>query len=140
MKTLNTRQWVLYEYLKLKSENGQWRKREQILEDLSEYYPLNNNVNLYYNTAASEITKDIKILNESDVIQKIIISNSQKGIKIATEEEVKTHLNNNMKNIVKRLKKHYNMINKAKLNNQYRLTFGKGYEKLYIESFITEFE
>ena len=32
------------------------------------------------------------------------------------------------------------MINKAKLNNQYRLTFGKGYEKLYIESFITEFE
>lgn len=140
MKTLNTRQWVLYEYLKLKSENGQWRKREQILEDLSEYYPLNNNVNLYYNTAASEITEDIKILNESDVIQKIIISNSQKGIKIATEEEVKTHLNNNMKNIVKRLKKHYNMINKAKLNNQYRLTFGKGYEKLYIESFITEFE
>ena len=72
--------------------------------------------------------------------KKIIISNSQKGIKIATEEEVKTHLNNNMKNIVKRLKKHYNMINKAKLNNQYRLTFGKGYEKLYIESFITEFE
>ena len=70
MKTLNTRQWVLYEYLKLKSENGQWRKREQILEDLSEYYPLNNNVNLYYNTAASEITEDIKILNESDVIQK----------------------------------------------------------------------
>lgn len=139
---LNRRQWVLYEYLKLRAENKEWKTREQILNDLSEYYdyrPKTNN-NLYYNKSAVLLTKDILKINNNQTIQKIVISDAKNGIKIANEKEAYDFINNNMKSIIKKLKRHYNMFNKVNLNNQYRLTFGKGYEKLYIESFINEFE
>ena len=81
MKKLNRRQWVLYEYLKLR-ENKEWKTREQILNDLSEYYdyrPKTNN-NLYYNKSAVLLTKDILKINNNQTIQKIVIS--QKCLKM----------------------------------------------------------
>ena len=45
-KQLNNRQWVLYLYLKYQAEeNNGWKKRIDILRDLSEYYSFNKTTN-----------------------------------------------------------------------------------------------
>lgn len=136
IKELNTRQFVLYEYLKLKSEKGLWTKREKILEDLSEYYNYNPKKSLYYNDAAKHLTQDIKAINDSFLIQKIILSNSYRGIKIANEEEADIYLSKEKAAILNKFKGYYNKLRKMKSDGQMRLTFN--YERDVIEAFIKE--
>lgn len=136
MKELNSRQFVLYQYLKLRSEKGLWTKRERILEDLSEYYHYNPKKSLYYNEAAKHLTQDIKAINDSFLIQKIILSNAYRGIKIANEEEAAVYLEKEKIAILNKFKGYYNKLRKMKADGQLRLTFN--YERDIIEAFIKE--
>lgn len=130
---LNTRQWKLYEYLK---QCKGWKKRIEVLRDLKELYNYNEEDNLYYNKSAIELTKDIKAINSNGVIQKLIISNSKKGVKIPTEQEAIESLSKEHKQIMSKLKRYYGKLNKIKDNNQIRLIFNN--ERNYVESFIKE--
>lgn len=136
MKELNSRQFVLYQYLKFRSEKGLWTKRERILEDLSEYYHYNPKKSLYYNEAAKHLTQDIKAINDSFLIQKIILSNAYRGIKIANEAEAAVYLEKEKIAILNKFKGYYNKLRKMKADGQLRLTFN--YERDIIEAFIKE--
>lgn len=133
MTNLNTRQFTLHKYL-LKNSN-RYLTRQEILNDLKDVYGYENEDNLYYSKAAVILTKDIKVINENDVIQKIIVSNSKKGIKIATEQEAKEELEKEYNSIIAKLTRYHKKMNKAKLDGQMRLKFGK-YEREFIESFV----
>lgn len=128
---LNDRQKRLYDYLLFRSERGLWTNREQILIDLEEWYGAISNTNLYYDANAQQLTKDIRIINNSEV-EKVIISNSHKGIKVATKEELKAALEKEKISCLKRLKRYWNKVTKYELNNQCTL------EETIIQSFVKE--
>lgn len=131
---LNTRQYTLHKYL-LKN-TSRYLTRQEILTDLKEIYNYNDSDNLYYDKSAIMLTKDIKAINKSGIIQKIIISNSRKGIKIATEIEAKENLEKEFHSILNKLTRYYQKRDKMLLDGQMRLKFGKGYEREFIESFV----
>lgn len=84
MKTLTSRQWKLYNYLKRQST---YKTQIEIACNIDEYGLSSKMVDDFHNSRARiEITNDIRALKQSPVIQKIILSN-RNGIKIATEEE-----------------------------------------------------
>lgn len=130
---LTTRQWLLYAYLK--DHKNEWKQLEEILCDreLRALYPLPRPTTEFNNRAdRRQLTDDITALKNSDVIQVIILSNSKKGIKIASEEEYLEMLQKEKISCLKKLKQTYKQLEKASLNNQMRLVFGR--EKNVIES------
>lgn len=139
-KQLNNRQWVLYLYLKYQAEeNNGWKKRIDILRDLSEYYSFNKTTNkkdLYYNKSAQLLTRDVREINKNGIIQKIIVSDAQKGLKLGTQEEVELSFERELMSILKKLKNYHIKVQKAKDNGQVRLTFDL--ERDYIEAFIND--
>ena len=82
------------------------------------------------------MTKDIRAINDSSVIQKVIISNPSRGVKIATEEEWQECIKREYISVFKRLKRIRNKERKGALNNQTRLVFKS--ERDTIEAFLHE--
>lgn len=115
---LNERQLALYNYLL--NKDG-WEKRADILNNLKELYGYEPNGNLYKNTAASTLTRDVKELNNSPEIRKLIIFNSQLGIKIATKEEARDFLIKNGANNIRRMQKHMFLQDKLNKDGQIAL-------------------
>ena len=137
MEQLNNTQKVLSLYLT--QNKDKWVKREQILNDLQEFYPITEQERekgIYYTTSAKHLSNDISALNDSEEFAYIILSNSSKGIKIANEEEVMKALLNDKINILKRLKRFWNKYNKAKENNQ--IAYGEFEELKVIHRFIED--
>lgn len=139
MKKLTTRHWKLYKVLKSKAKEGIWATRKEILqeESLKKYYPMGEK-GIYYEDSAKMLTTDIRELNEHPTIQKIILSNSHKGIKIATKEEAYIQLNKDKANLLKRLSRVYAKYKKMAQDGQYRIVFNT--ERDFIESFIPSVE
>lgn len=117
---LNERQLKLASYLEMYKDR--WIKREQILHDLFYIYGIDN-TNIYYSTSGSVLTRDIRALNESDIFEYLIISNSNKGVKIANQEELEKALKNEKIIILKKLKRLWNKVDKANKNGQIKMDY-----------------
>lgn len=135
MSELNPRQWALYRFL---MEQGDvWTHQEDIAKALPDYYAPIEEVKDYHNTRERHLmTKDIRALNDSSVIQKVIISNPSKGVKIATEAEWQECIKREYISVFKRLKRIRNKERKGLLNGQTRLVFKS--ERDTIEAFLHE--
>lgn len=130
---LTTRQWKLYEFLKGRSDD--WTTQREIYEALKEEYEAFTGIGDFHNAPTRvQITNDIRALNDSDVIQKIVLSSSS-GVKISSEAEYKEWSVarwNSLKGMIKRLAY---KDQKAKLNGQMKLVFGESLARDFYEAF-----
>ena len=134
MKELNNRQINLYNYLLSKYEENEYISKKQICNDLPYEYPRhleNHNNEGNKSVAYANISKDIRVLNESD-IRHIIISN-HKGFKIANEEEAIRYIYGKKFSALRKLKDS-NILEK-KLIKDGQLTFNNN-ELEEINTFI----
>lgn len=128
---LNARQWALYNLLK----NNPDRRFTQIeiVYALKEFYDTSFYNDQFHDSAARHLlTKDIRAINSSDVIQKIIISNS-KGVKIASAAEFEKYIGAEFAAIFRKLERTRQKARKAGLDGQMRIVLGK--ERDTIEAF-----
>jgi hypothetical protein len=138
MSKLTTRTWKLYDLLKTNTER--WMTQREIYEVLKGEYPIWDGVGDFHNTIArQEIASDIRELNDSDIIQKIILTNTL-GVKIANEVEYKDYSVRKWKSIKGMIKRLAYKDNKAKLNGQMKLVFGDSIARDFYETFKTEEE
>lgn len=122
MSELNARQWRLYNHLK---ENGDtWEKQREIARSLPDLYPITEGQPFHDSGARLLMTKDIRAINKSDIIQKIIISSAQ-GVKIANKEEARAYIAGKFSAVFDSLERARKLERKAGLNGQTRLVFGR---------------
>lgn len=133
MQKLTSRQWTLYNYLKERGD--EWTHQLQIAIDLPEYLDITNDRSVTFHDSGirQRITKDIRAINGSDVIQKIIMS-SPKGIKLANEEEFDRYIRKEIMSAVRRLMRAKHKAEKGNRNGQMRLVFNS--ERDTIKAFI----
>ena len=131
-KELNSRQWALYNLLK----NNPDRRFKQIdiCFELPEFYPFDEWDLLHFHDSAVRlrITNDIRTINNSDIIQKIIIAD-KRGVKLASEEEFARYIAGQFAAIFRRLERTRKKARKGGLNGQLRLAFGE--ERDTVEAF-----
>lgn len=130
-KNLHNRQFALYEYLKTKGD--EWTTQAQISRDLPEFYPCGDFSDYHNSNARLKITADIRTLNESGLIQKIILSGA-KGVKIATEEEFDHYIGKQINAAVRRLNRFKNLAAKGNRDGQTRIVFNS--ERDTIKAFL----
>lgn len=131
--TLHSRQFALYNYLKTQTD---WVTQKEISLALPSVYPCTvEEMEDFHNSAARHcITNDIRVLNASGMIQKIILSGA-KGVKIANEQEFDAHIGKMISAAVRRLQRVKKIAEKGNRDGQYKITLGK-YERDVIEAFI----
>lgn len=132
MSELNARQWRLYDFLKEKGD--EWTKQREIAQNLPDLYPIGNARAFHDSGARLLMTQDIRAINKSDVIQKIIISGSQ-GVKLANKEEAGRFIAGKYSAVLESLERVRKLERKAGLDGQARLVFGA--ERPIIQSFIS---
>ena len=131
MSELNARQWRFYELLK---ERGDvWTKQRELAELLPDFYPVERDKGFHDSGARLLMTNDIRAINKSDVIQKIIIS-SARGVKLANKEEAQTFIKGKYSAVFDGLERVRKLERKAGLDGQARLIFGQ--ERELISAFI----
>lgn len=126
---MTTRQWKLYEFLKLNYADGKYISKKEICDSLSDYYVYDENSDRHN----VDIELDIRAINDDIVMQKCIVSN-KRGYKIGNEQECNEYLARRFKSIFKSLKSLYAIKKRLELNNQMRIVFNE--EREFIESFI----
>ncbi len=131
---LNSRQWALYNALK--EQGDEWKVQAEIATLIPDYnYDGSEDWRLFHDSPARHMmTADIRTINESAVIQKVIIS-SGKGIKIANKEEFDRYIRKEISAAVRRLLRAKLKAKKGNLDGQMRITFGE-YERDTIKAFI----
>lgn len=135
MSELNPRQWALYRFLV--EQGDKWNYQEDIAKALPDWYAPIDPTADYHNTKERHLmTKDIRAINDSGIIQKIVLSNPSKGVKIATEEEWQECIKREYISVFKKLKRIRNKERKGTLNGQTRLVFKS--ERDTIEAFLHE--
>ena len=130
---LNSRQWALYNYLKDKGDT--WTCQWQIALEIPEYkYDGEQDAALFHDShARMQMTADIRAINDSSVIQKIIIASS-KGIKIANKEEFNRYIRKEIMAAVRRLMRAKRKAEKGNRDGQMRLVFNS--ERDTVKAFI----
>ena len=133
-QNLHTRQFRLYNYLK--GRGDEWTTQLNIAIALRDVYPLDEYeiMDFHNSTARHQITNDIRALNKSGMIQKLILSGA-KGVKIANKEEFAKYISKQINAAVRRLQYVKQMCEKANRDGQYRITMGE-YERDVIEAFL----
>ena len=132
---LTTRQWALYKFLKDNYKEGYYISKETICTWLPEYYQIRDNETRTCRT----MEEDIREINNCDLIPKIIVSNKN-GYKIGNKQECEKYIKKRFIRDLKNLKLNWKLKNKVEEDGQIRFTFGKGFEREYIEAFIKELE
>lgn len=128
---LTPRQWALYNLLK--NNPGKRFTQAEIAYSLKEYYTLPVvNLNFHDSAARLAITDDIRAINNSDVIQKIIISD-RNGVRLANKEEFEKYIKGQFSAIFRKLERTRKKAKKGGLNGQMRMTFGR--ERDTVEAF-----
>jgi ribosome-binding protein aMBF1 (putative translation factor) len=128
---LNARQWALYTLLK--NNPDRYLTQIEIAYGLREYYDTSFYNDQFHDSATRHlITKDIRAINKSEVIQKVIISNSQ-GVKIASSAEFEKYINAEFASIFRKLARTRQKAKKAGLDGQMRIVLGS--ERDTIEAF-----
>lgn len=121
MKTMNTRQWKLYEFLKEQMDHYLSRKTIMRLSGL------------YEEETSRTLTHDLQVIKENPTINRILIT-SRKGIKIAkTKEEANEYLEREKIETLSRLKRYFIQSKQYGLDNQTQIVFNA--EKDTIEVF-----
>lgn len=131
---LNSRQWDLYNYLKDKGD--EWTTQFRIATELTEYgfvEGLDDAEKFHDSHARQLMTADIRAINESSVIQKIIIS-SPKGIKIANKDEFDRYIRKEIMASVRRLMRAKRKAAKGAKDGQMRIVFGS--ERDTVKAFL----
>ena len=131
MNELNARQWRLYNAIKARGD--EWTKQREIAELLPDLYPITEGRLFHDSGARLLMTKDIREINKSDVIQKIIISSAQ-GVKLANKEEARAYIAGKFSAVFDSLERVRKLERKAGLDGQARLIFGR--EREFITAFI----
>lgn len=130
-RELNARQWAVYNILK--NTPDRYVTQKEIVYALSLYYDLAFHPDQFHDSAARHmLTADIRKINKSDVIQKVIISNS-KGVKIANREEFEKYISAEFAAIFRKLARTRQKARKAGLDGQMRIVLGN--ERDTIEAF-----
>ena len=128
---LNARQWAVYNLLKNNPDS--YLTQLSIVYALKEYYDTSfYNDQFHDSNARHQLTKDIRTINKSDVIQKVIISTS-KGVKIANSAEFERYINAEFASIFRKLARTRHKARKAGLDGQMRIVLGQ--ERDTIEAF-----
>lgn len=128
---LNPRQWALYNLLK--NNPDRYLTQLSIVYSLKEYYDTSFYNDQFHDSAARHmLTSDIRTINKSEVIQKVIISNS-KGVKIANREEFERYISAEFAAIFRKLARTRQKARKAGLDGQMRIVLGN--ERDTIEAF-----
>lgn len=128
---LNARQWALYNLLK--NNPDRYLTQIEIAYGLQEYYDTSfYNDQFHDSPTRHQLTNDIRTINKSEVIQKIIISTS-KGVKIASQEEFAKYINAEFASIFRKLERTRQKAKKAGLDGQMRIVLGS--ERDTIEAF-----
>lgn len=132
---LNARQWAVYNLLK--NNPDKYMTQFEICWQLHKDYPIAGirNFEFHDSTARHLLTKDIRTINKSEVIQKIIISNS-KGVKIANREEFEQYISAEFAAIFRKLARTRQKARKAGLDGQMRIVLGS--ERDTIEAFADD--
>lgn len=133
---LNSIQWALYRFLKERGDvwTTQYHIARELGKEHTEYFYDDKPNDFHDSPIRHRMTADIRKINDSGVIQKIIIS-SCKGIKLANEEEFEDYIKKEVGAAVRRLMRAKRKAEKGKQNGQCKITFGK-YEREVIEAFI----
>ena len=120
---LTPRQWKLYRYLKERGD--EWTTQLDIACALSDYYDTKFDITKFHDSKARlQITMDIRALNDSETIQKIIMSSS-KGVKIANRNEFNTYIGREINAAVRRLMRAKRKAEKGNRDGQMRIVLGK---------------
>lgn len=128
---LNPRQWAVYNLLK--NNPDRYMTQIEIVYGLREYYDTTFTDEQFHDSATRlMLTKDIRKINESELIQKVIISN-RKGVKIASKEEFEQYINAEFAAIFRKLARTRQKAKKAGLDGQMRIVLGN--ERDTIEAF-----
>ena len=128
---LNARQWAVYNLLK--NNPDRYLTQLGIVLKLREWFVLDFTADTFHDSAARHLlTKDIRTINNSETIQKIIISNS-KGGKIANSAEFEKYINAEFAAIFRKLARTRQKARKAGLDGQMRIVLGS--ERDTIEAF-----
>lgn len=128
---LNARQWAIYNLLK--NNPDKYMTQLGIVLRLQEWFVLDFTADTFHDSNARHtLTKDIRAINKSDVIQKIVISNN-KGVKIANSEEFEKYINAEFAAIFRKLARTRQKARKAGLDGQMRIVLGQ--ERDTIEAF-----
>lgn len=117
MEELNNRQKELLNYLK--QNTNKYVSKKQICRDLPYAYPRhleNNNNEGNKSVAFSNISSDIRVLNNSD-LEQIVICNHY-GYKLANEEEAELYVSRRFKRDLKALKLDHKLAKKINKNHQ----------------------
>jgi len=140
---ITSRQWRLYDFLK--GNGDSWITQREIyiyfeMNHPNDYTRFDGDEKVFHDSVARmEIGLDLQHLNESAVIQKIILTNSQ-GVKIANEDEYKQYSLSRWKSIKGMIKRLAWKDHKARLNGQMKLVFGDSLARDYYETFVNEYE
>ena len=136
MKELTHKHWRVYDLLRANADR--YLEQKEIAKLLPELFPYDETTD-FHSTIGRELCSIIQDLNDSDVIQKIILSSS-KGNKIANEEEFGEWFNRKKIAILRQLKRLYYKDYKARLNGQVRLEQFDDNSKAreWFETFIKE--
>lgn len=131
---LNARQWAVYNLLK--NNPDRYMTQQEIAYTLADYFTEEDfgcaDVSFHDSNARHMLTKDIRAINNSDVIQKVVISNS-KGVKIASSAEFEQYINAEFASIFRKLARTRLKAKKAGLDGQMRIVLGQ--ERDTIEAF-----
>lgn len=128
---LNPRQWAVYNLLK--NNPDRYLTQLEVVLTLKEYFTLDFTADTFHDSNARHLlTKDIRAINNSDVIQKIIIS-TPKGVKIASNAEFAQYINAEFASIFRKLARTRKKAKKAGLDGQMRIVLGN--ERDTIEAF-----
>lgn len=131
---LNARQWAVYNLLKRNPDR--YMTQQEIAYMLPDYFSEEDygfaDVPFHDSNARHILTKDIRAINNSEAIQKVIISNS-KGVKIASSEEFERYINAEFAAIFRKLARTRQKARKAGLDGQMRIVLGQ--ERDTIEAF-----
>ena len=132
---LTPRQWALYNYVK--DMNDTWTTQYGVARALSMldgyYTDFENAEDFHDSLARMQMTADIRAINDSDVIQKIIIS-SPKGIKLANKEEFDRYIRKEIMAAVRKLMRAKRKAEKGNRDGQMRITFNS--ERDTVKAFI----
>lgn len=127
MGNLNTRQWRLYSYLKENYSDNKFISKKELATACGYQFNEKSQRNCV------DMEADVRAINDSDVIQKIIVSDS-KGYKIGSPEQVFDYLEKRFKRDLKSLALNWKLTRKVKMNKQMTIVFGQ--ERDTIETFI----
>lgn len=132
IKTLTPRQWRLYEVIKAQGDS--YIKQHEIARVLKDDYPWKADARFHDTQSRIKMTDDIRAINESGLIQKVIISDAN-GVKLVAESDYHRQLVKAQKAKAKFFRE-YSKLAKLDRDGQYRVAFGASRDitEAYIKS------